>query len=561
MRDSHYRITLDITETQSQVSLTVKAGETNRRLYVSLVEGSQPYEIDGTKCSAVFNAKRADGSKFQDYCIIEGNKIRYDFTRATTAKVPGLMECDISLYNRETGVTVSPHFSIIVDMRVLESPDISKDDRFTFDSLLAELGGIKGAEDERISAEADRKSMWNNIKKNPKIWKLEDGCYYVSGYVAVTEDDGFHVTNRNILYVASAEGNKKGFVLYLAFANGIPCDVMTGITDGKEAKFGSVGSLGGIGLTADASTLLIQILKDCVYNADVSGKIADFETHLNDNTNIPKSYEEIKNRVNSIDENSTEFEYPSAKAVYEAIKDFSVPDETVKVKWCAMGDSITQGYVGYTDGTTGKYKISPEDAWASKLSKIKEWDITNGGIGGTGWLMHHDDTSDAAWNIAATIDFKQFDVVTLAYGINDWSFNLPLGTIEDNYTAPTTIYGAMRKTIETIIASNPLCKIFVITPLNRMGQYMEDRNGNPVYLKEEYNWALGLKKTKAGTLEDVFDAIKTVCEYYGIEMIDMTHSSIVNRKNVPVCLPDNIHPNEETHTVIARELSAKLNFI
>lgn len=558
MRDSHYRITLDITETQSQVSLTVKAGETNRRLYVSLVEGSQPYEIDGTKCSAVFNAKRADGSKFQDYCIIEGNKIRYDFTRATTAKVPGLMECDISLHNIETGVTLSPHFSIIVDMRVLEAPDISKDDRFTFDSLIAELGDIKGAENERISAEVDRKSMWNNVTNNPKIWKLKNGCYYVSGYVAITAEEGFYVADRTVLYVASTEEDKKGFVLYLAFANGIPYDVVTGITDGTTAKFGSLGSSG---LSENAVSLLLQILKEGTYNTDVSEFIKSFEDCIANDAEVVKTYEVTNNKVNTINKNSTELQYPTAKAVYEAIKEFSVPDKTANVKWCAMGDSITQGYVGYMNGSTGTYKKSPEDAWASKLSKIKEWDITNEAIGKTGWLMHNDDTSDAAWNIAATIDFKQFDVVTLAYGINDWSFNLPLGTIEDNHTTPTTIYGAMRKTIETIIASNPLCKIFVITPLNRMGQYMEDSNGNPVYLKEEYNWALGLKKTKAGTLEDVFEAMKNVCEYYGIEMIDMTHSSIVNRKNVPVCLPDNVHPSAETHTAIARELSAKINFI
>jgi lysophospholipase L1-like esterase len=145
------------------------------------------------------------------------------------------------------------------------------------------------------------------------------------------------------------------------------------------------------------------------------------------------------------------------------------------------------------------------------------------------------------------------------YGVNDWAYNVHmLGSLADEYSTPTTIIGGLRKTIETIIASNPLCKIIVITPLNRMGSYGTDKDGNPLLLKEEDNWALGLRKTRAGTLEDIFNGIKSVCEYYGIEMIDMTHSSIVNRKNLPTCLPDNTHPTAETHTVIARELAEKI---
>ena len=241
------------------------------------------------------------------------------------------------------------------------------------------------------------------------------------------------------------------------------------------------------------------------------------------------------------------------------------------VRWCAMGDSITWGAISYlnngTWGTSWDYK---QEGWAYKMAALKNWTLTPKAVSGTGWMHHHENTSDAAWNIAAnianeTVDgvkgFKRFDIVTLMYGVNDWAYNkFNLGALTDEFTTPTTIIGGIRKTIETITASNPLCKIVVITPLNRMGSYMTDNNGNPVYLKEEDNWALGLKKTKAGSLEDIFNGIKSVCEHYGIEMIDMTHSSIVNRKSLPTCLPDNTHPTKETHSVMAKELSNKIMF-
>ena len=147
------------------------------------------------------------------------------------------------------------------------------------------------------------------------------------------------------------------------------------------------------------------------------------------------------------------------------------------------------------------------------------------------------------------IDFNNFDIVTLAYGVNDWKYNCVLGSMDDSFDTPTTIYGGMRKTIETIIASNPLCKIYVITPINCSAK------GD-----ESTNWGLGSAYSNNGTLEDIFNAIKEVCEYYGIEMIDMTHSSIINRKNIKNCLLDNVHPTADTHTVMARELGAKIQF-
>ena len=61
-------------------------------------------------------------------------------------------------------------------------------------------------------------------------------------------------------------------------------------------------------------------------------------------------------------------------------------------------------------------------------------------------------------------------------------------------------------------------------------------------------------------LQDIFDRMKEVCDYHGIEMIDMTHSSIVNRENITTMLADYVHPTVECHKAMARELTKKINF-
>lgn len=226
------------------------------------------------------------------------------------------------------------------------------------------------------------------------------------------------------------------------------------------------------------------------------------------------------------------------------------------VNWCAMGDSITEGYVSYLNGTTPTSSVIEEEAWAHKVAIRNNWRLTNKGIGGSGWIdLANTDTEGvtAAWNVARNTDFTPFNLVTLAFGVNDWKGNIPLGTIDDSTDTPTTIYGGMKATIEAIIASNPYCKIVVITPINCVGY---DFN----YGTEETNWGLSKTFSNNGTLEDIFLAMVNVCEYYGIEYVDMTHKSVVNRKNILKCLTDGVHPNAETHTLLAHELAKKIKF-
>lgn len=106
-----YRFSLDVQEIGSQVFLTVKQGDTNRRLIINLTEGHEPYTI-AEGCTAVLAGTKADGNVIFNNAVIEGNNIIYDFTEQTVAAV-GSMKCEIRLY-MEWRKLCSPNFTISV---------------------------------------------------------------------------------------------------------------------------------------------------------------------------------------------------------------------------------------------------------------------------------------------------------------------------------------------------------------------------------------------------------------------------------------------------------------
>lgn len=234
--------------------------------------------------------------------------------------------------------------------------------------------------------------------------------------------------------------------------------------------------------------------------------------------------------------------YPAYKYAFDSLYDNSV-------KWCAMGDSITEGWVSFVEGSTPTADVMVEKGWAYLLASKYGWSLDNKAIGGTGYLKPTNaqesagiDTTSGKY-IAQHTDFTKYNIVTLAFGINDWKANK---NIDD-------VINAMKTTIESILHSNPICKVLVILPLNSAGYNFE-------YGDETSNWGLGYRFSNSGTLEEFANNLINVCKYYGIEYIDMTHSSCVNRLNLPNCLLDGVHPSEDTHKLLSYELSKKINF-
>lgn len=228
----------------------------------------------------------------------------------------------------------------------------------------------------------------------------------------------------------------------------------------------------------------------------------------------------------------------------EYISDGNLP------KWYALGDSITQGYFSYINGSNVAAYKTFSNGYVSHIAYNGGLALINCGIGGSGYVRAGSVLTqyNARQNVDS-IDFSDADLVTLAYGLNDWKYNQNIGTFDDDVETGGTIYSNMRYCIEKILGDNPQCKIIIIPPFNCSA-----------YGTQATNWGLGHSFSNNGTLEQIYTALKTVAEYYGIEFIDTTHASVINRITAPSLLIDGIHPSAKCHATLGAELTKKINY-
>lgn len=235
----------------------------------------------------------------------------------------------------------------------------------------------------------------------------------------------------------------------------------------------------------------------------------------------------------------------------------------LKIKWLAMGDSITEGFYSVTgQGEDTEALKSKDSCYVNVCALYKNFNVDNQGVGGSGWLKRgtelapkknareqideHVDPNDP--NSDYVIDFTKYDVVTAMFGVNDWKGQMNFGSIEDGPNPATeSVIGNMMYFIETAQQRNPKIKIILITPVNcRIGPGSSAAN----------NWGIGFA-FGGKTLQDYYDAIKSVCEYYDIQYIDMLHDSIINRLNAETMLPDKVHPSLDAHKQMGIGLAGK----
>ena len=162
MNTLSYRFSLDLQTSQSQISIPVLLGDTNRRLYINLTNGGVPYIIpDGS--IATFVARKSDENTLFNSCIIENKTtIRYDFT-PNTATEPGIVNCEVRLYDTNGKTITSPRFIMVVDSRVIYDDSILSEGEHTIiDQIMLEE--VKREEGERIREDAEhtREEVFNN---------------------------------------------------------------------------------------------------------------------------------------------------------------------------------------------------------------------------------------------------------------------------------------------------------------------------------------------------------------------------------------------------------------
>ena len=243
--------------------------------------------------------------------------------------------------------------------------------------------------------------------------------------------------------------------------------------------------------------------------------------------------------------------YPSVCKVNKSSSTPTPTDEVPKAVWMALGDSITQGY--YSDNIEPYYHLDASKGWTNWVRRITGKTLINKAIGGTGFACKGPRGDSACGRelvdqLIAQNAFNGIDLVTIAYGVNDWKYNYVLGNMTDVVDASATnIIPSMRYVIERIMYANPNIKIIGIMPINcKFGT-------------EANNWGIGYPFSHNGTLEQIYTAFKEVYEYYGIEYIDMLHASVINRKNIGQMLLDNVHPSIPAHQLLGRELAMKIN--
>lgn len=116
---TEHRITLDIHDTVSQVSLSVKKGDTARRLLIHLAEKGYPYSI-ADDCYAVFTAKKPDGHVVFNECTIDGSVVIYEITEQTVAVV-GLVDCEVIIFGDNGRQLTSASFGMVIEDTIYDT--------------------------------------------------------------------------------------------------------------------------------------------------------------------------------------------------------------------------------------------------------------------------------------------------------------------------------------------------------------------------------------------------------------------------------------------------------
>lgn len=142
MMDSCIRLNLDLQQTDMQITLRAKRGDTGRLLRITLSNEGVPYWI-APDCYAVFTGKKPDGTVIYNQCEIENNEIRYRFTEQTCA-VPGRIPAELRLYGTEGKLLTTAGFLLEVHDTVYHPEDVlSQDEMDALDSLVLELWELK----------------------------------------------------------------------------------------------------------------------------------------------------------------------------------------------------------------------------------------------------------------------------------------------------------------------------------------------------------------------------------------------------------------------------------
>ena len=125
-----YRVSLDMFDTLSQITIKAKKCDSACQIHITLTDHGKIYNIS-EGCYATFNAKKSDGTFVYDKCSIEGNTIVYDFGASIdkdgicqVSACEGIVECEVTLYTENSEQLTSPRFTLFIDGTVYNGEEI-----------------------------------------------------------------------------------------------------------------------------------------------------------------------------------------------------------------------------------------------------------------------------------------------------------------------------------------------------------------------------------------------------------------------------------------------------
>ena len=126
----NYRVSLDMFDTHSQITIKAKKRDSACKINITLTKNGRIFHID-EGCYATFNAKKSDGNFIYDNCTIEGDTIVYDFSSSIdengvcqVSAMEGNVECEITLYNANNEQLTSPCFTLYIDNVIYNGEEI-----------------------------------------------------------------------------------------------------------------------------------------------------------------------------------------------------------------------------------------------------------------------------------------------------------------------------------------------------------------------------------------------------------------------------------------------------
>ena len=230
-----------------------------------------------------------------------------------------------------------------------------------------------------------------------------------------------------------------------------------------------------------------------------------------------------------------------------------------EIKLYCLGDSITRGMYA-EEGDQSSNGPTPQ-GYPYWIGQINGYTIVNLGNSGSGWANlgtpETPDDPSSANNAKTIIDnnsFSDADIITLAFGINDWkgaAQNITLGDMTSQSGDGTAI-GNMKYCIEKLSEKIPTAQIIILLPMNG-NRVFSGMDSDAITLAN--NWYFGYQYRNSQTLNDYRSAIKTCADYYNVKVIDLEEVCPINRMNIRDVCGDGVHPTKAFYKQMGQALA------